>query len=195
MPKPSLKEALLDAGLVELHTHGYAATGVSAIAQRAGGPKGSFYNHFGSKEDFAVAVIGRYAVGRRLDILSDRGLTPLARIKAHFAHLQADLEEYDYARGCMFGNFAAEVAGTNERLGGLVDSALDMWGRLLGEAIDEARTAGEISDSVDPEMTARLLVDAWEGAALRAKATGDSAPLDNVLAFAFSYLRAPEEKS
>jgi TetR/AcrR family transcriptional repressor of nem operon len=194
MPKPSLKEAFLDAGMLELHTRGYSATGVSSVAERAGGPKGSFYNHFGSKEDFAVAVIGRYAEGRRLEMLTDPSVPPLDRIRAHFAHLQADLAAHDYARGCMFGNFAAEVAGTNERLRGVVDFAFDRWATLLAGAIDEARTAGEVSTDLDPAATAQLLIDAWEGAALRAKATGNSTPLDNVLALAFTVLLAPTRK-
>ena len=194
MPKPNLKEAFLDAGMFELHVNGYAATGVSSLAERAGGPKGSFYNHFASKEDFAAAVMDRYSASRRMDMLADRTVAPLARIKAHFAYLQADLARYDYARGCMFGNFAAELAGTNNKLGGLVDNALAYWGTLLAETITEAQAAGEISADVDPVATAQLLVDAWEGAALRAKAIKNSTPLDNVLAFAFTSLLTPTHK-
>jgi len=194
MPKPSLREAFLDAGMLELHTRGYSATGVSSVAARAGGPKGSFYNHFDSKEDFAAAVMGRYGEGRRLDMLADRSVAPLERVRAHFAHLRSDLARHEYARGCMFGNFAAEVAGTNQRLGEIVDTAFGQWVSLLAEAIDEARAAGDIAADVDPAGTAQLLVDAWEGAALRAKAAGSPAPLDNVLAFAFTTLLAPTQK-
>jgi TetR/AcrR family transcriptional repressor of nem operon len=191
MPKPNLKEAFLDAGMFELHVHGYAATGVASLADRAGGPKGSFYNHFASKEDFAVSVMDRYSESRRMDMLTDQSVRPLARIKAHFAYLQSDLARYEYSRGCMFGNFAAEVASTSEKLGGAVDNALAFWAARLGEAIAEGQAAGEISTEVDPVATAQLLVDAWEGAALRAKALKNSTPLDNVLAFAFTALLPP----
>jgi TetR/AcrR family transcriptional repressor of nem operon len=194
MPKPSLREALLDAGLAELHRHGYAATGVAAIAERAGAPKGSFYNHFASKEEFAALVIGRYGDGRRLEMLADAGVAPLDRIRAHFAHLRAGLAADDFACGCMFGNFAAEVAGTNERLRDVVGTAFDTWASLLAGAIGEAQEAGEITCPMDSTSAARLLIDAWEGAILRTKAAGDPAPLDDVLTFAFTVLLAPAHK-
>jgi TetR/AcrR family transcriptional repressor of nem operon len=194
MPKPSLREAFIDAGLTELQTQGYSATGVSCIAQRAGAPKGSFYNHFASKEDFAVEVLRRYAAGRRLEMLTDRSLAPLARIKAHFDYLQADLANDNYARGCMFGNFAAEVSGTNQKLADIIHTALDTWATLLAETINEAREADDVSPTVDPSSTAQLLIDAWEGATLRAKASANSAALDNVLAFAFTQLLTPTAK-
>jgi TetR/AcrR family transcriptional repressor of nem operon len=188
MPKPSLREAFADAGMTELHTHGYNATGVAAIAARAGGPKGSFYNHFASKEELAADVLERYAAGRRIEMLTDPAVAPLDRIRAHFAHLRADLAEFDYARGCMFGNFAAEVAATNARLGGLVATSLEAWVTTLAATIEQARAAGDIRSSIDPRRAAQILVDAWEGAALRAKAAGGSAPLDNVVDFAFTDL-------
>jgi TetR/AcrR family transcriptional regulator, transcriptional repressor for nem operon len=195
MPKPSLREALLDAGLAELHEHGYAATGVAAIAERAGAPKGSFYNHFASKEEFAALVIGRYGDGRRLEMLTDSAVAPIERIRAHFAHLRADLAVDGFAHGCMFGNFAAEVAGTNERLRGVVGTALDAWASLLAGAIDEARRAGEVTCPMDSADAASLLIAAWEGAVLQAKAAGDPAALDNVLTFAFTVLLAPTHGS
>lgn len=188
MPKPSLRDAFADAGMTELHTNGYNGTGVAAIAARAGGPKGSFYNHFASKEDLAVDVLASYSASRRVEMLATGAQSPLARIRAHFAHLQSDLASFDYARGCMFGNFAAEVAATNQRLGEVVGTALEAWATTLANTIREAQEAGEIAARINPTRAARLLVDAWEGAALRAKTTGDSTPLDNVVEFAFTDL-------
>jgi TetR/AcrR family transcriptional repressor of nem operon len=191
MPKPSLREAFLDAGRTEFHVNGYHGTGVAAIAQRAGGPKGSFYNHFASKEELAVAVIAGYADSRRMEMLDESMVTPLARIRAHFEYLQADLARHDYKRGCMFGNFAAEVASTNDTLRLVVDEALDYWGEHLAGALEDARARGDIAASVDPLSTARLLVDAWEGAAMRAKAVGDSSPIDNFISVVFDRILVP----
>jgi TetR/AcrR family transcriptional repressor of nem operon len=192
MPKPSLKDRFMEAGSEELHANGYHATGVAAIAARAGGPKGSFYNHFASKEDLAMDVLGRYAEGRMIHMLTDGPGPPLARIRAHFTHLRTGLAEFDYSRGCMFGNFAAELGGTNPRLAEAVATALDLWVTTLTDAIEQAKTEGDVATSVDAARAARMLVDAWEGAALRAKTAGDPGPLDNVLAFAFTDLLVKE---
>jgi TetR/AcrR family transcriptional repressor of nem operon len=191
MPKPNLKEAFMAAGHDEFHVNGYHGTGVAAIAQRAGGPKGSFYNHFASKEELAVAVIARYSDSRRMDMLDDTSVSPLARIRAHFLFLQADLAKDSYERGCMFGNFAAETASTNDNLRKVVDNALDYWCEHLAAALEDARALGEIAASTDTHSTAQLLVDAWEGGAIRAKAVGDASPIENFMTLVFGRMLAP----
>jgi TetR/AcrR family transcriptional repressor of nem operon len=185
MPKPSLRDALLEAGFDQLGAAGYAETGVATIAAAAGAPKGSFYNHFHSKEALAVEVLARYAQGRRLDLLSEPGLPALQRIRNHLAHLRADLAAHDYRRGCMFGNFAAEAPAAAPRLSSEVAAAMGRWRIALSEAIRDGQRAGEIADNVDANAAAELIIDSWEGAALRAKITGDGAPLDNVVELVF----------
>lgn len=185
MARPSLRDALLDAGFDELHAGGYAATGVATIAAAAHAPKGSFYNHFGSKEALAVEVLARYGRGRRLELLDAPGVPAVQRIRDHLGHLRADLAAHGFRRGCMFGNFAAEAPAGAPGVTAAVTAALELWADRLAAAIRDGQHEGDIGDDVDPQAAAHLIVDAWEGAALRAKATGDSAPIDNVDALVF----------
>jgi|SRR6516164_4874142 TetR/AcrR family transcriptional repressor of nem operon len=60
MAKINVRERLLDAGLETLHRCGFNGCGVQEIAETAGVPKGSFYNHFESKEALGAAVLERY---------------------------------------------------------------------------------------------------------------------------------------
>ena len=60
MAKPSLREALLDAGLTVMFESGYQGASVRDICAVAGAPQGSFTNHFRSKEAFAEEVLDRY---------------------------------------------------------------------------------------------------------------------------------------
>jgi len=60
------------------------------ITDSAGVPKGSFYNHFGSKEALAVVALQRYAERRRLEDLADPSAGPLARLRSHFELLRAE---------------------------------------------------------------------------------------------------------
>jgi TetR/AcrR family transcriptional repressor of nem operon len=191
MPMPNLKQAIIDAGATEFHLQGYSATGVAAIAARAGAPKGSFYNHFASKEELAIDVLARYGQARRMEMLEESPVAPLDRIRAHFEHLRADLAKDDYRRGCMFGNFAAEAASTNANLKQVLDTAFGYWGSLLTAALEQARANGSISTTLDPVVTAQFLIDAWEGAAIRAKAVGNAGPIDNFMDFAFARLLVP----
>jgi AcrR family transcriptional regulator len=57
------KQRLLELGLGLLLKHGYADLGVATLLERAGVPKGSFYHHFASKEDFGLQAIDFYMEG------------------------------------------------------------------------------------------------------------------------------------
>ena len=61
MARQSMREEIVEAGLEQFHTHGYSAAGVKDITDAAGVPKGSFYNHFDSKEALAVVAISATA--------------------------------------------------------------------------------------------------------------------------------------
>jgi len=55
------KTRLLDAALRLIRTKGYEATSVDEVCESAGLTKGSFFHHFGSKEELAVAAAGHFA--------------------------------------------------------------------------------------------------------------------------------------
>jgi TetR/AcrR family transcriptional repressor of nem operon len=175
----------LDAGFDQLHAGGYVGTGVATIAAAAHAPKGSFYNHFRSKEALAVEVLARYGQGRRLDLLDAPGVPPVQRIRNHLDHLRADLAAHGYRRGCMYGNFAAEAPAHAPDVTAAVTAALERWASRLAATIRDGQQTGDIDGDIDAEAAAHLIVDAWEGAALRAKANGDSTPIDNVSLLVF----------
>ena len=78
-------EEIVEAALAQFHERGFNAAAVKDITDRAGVPKGSFYNHFESKEALAIVALERYGEGRRLTDLADRSVEPVARIRAHTA--------------------------------------------------------------------------------------------------------------
>lgn len=52
------RERLIRSAVYHFQQMGYHGTGITAILQRAGAPKGSFYHHFpGGKEEVAVAAL------------------------------------------------------------------------------------------------------------------------------------------
>lgn len=53
----------------------------------------------------------------------------------------------------------------------------------IAVCLDEARASGDIPADSDPERMASLLVDCWEGAALRSRLRGTAAPLGAMLDF------------
>ena len=60
MPRESVKDQIIAAAVEALHSKGFNGTSVQDITDAAKVPKGSFYNHFESKEELAVAALDRY---------------------------------------------------------------------------------------------------------------------------------------
>lgn len=79
------RDAILTAATSLFSTRGYAATGISAIASRAGVKSGSIYHAFGSKEGLLNAVLQASADSVFADIESialDDAAPPAERLRA-----------------------------------------------------------------------------------------------------------------
>jgi TetR/AcrR family transcriptional repressor of nem operon len=187
MPRPSLREQLLVAGLDVLHRKGFNATSVQDITDAAGAPKGSFYNHFESKEALALEALGAYvARGReRREILRDTRIPPLRRLRRYFERLADAAVDAGFSAGCLLGNFGAELSSQSTAIRKRVDEALEAWSDTIAAVIAEAQKDGALSTRGSPEELARFVIDAWEGAVLRAKVAKDRAPLDLFLGVVF----------
>lgn len=191
MPKPNVREELLAAGLETLHNRGFNATSVQDITEAAGVPKGSFYNHFASKEELGSAVVAAYAEKSavRRQGLSDRAVAPLARLRRYFEANVAGVRGAG-GPGCLLGNFGAELSNQSPAIRGQVGMALSDWRRSLAQVIEEAQRAGELPDASDPSLLAAFVIDAWEGAVMRSKVEQSRAPLEEFLTVVFSKILA-----
>lgn len=180
MPRHSLREALVEAGMKVLQVRGYHGAGVAEITAAAGAPKGSFYNHFDSKEAFAAEALADYFEGFGAlfaDTLGRENATGLSRVKALADGLSAALAEADY-QGCLIGILALEASGDTERLMRAVNAKFATFRSALSAAILDGQTDGSVTKRLSADELASLFLSAFEGAALRAKALRDGAPLD-----------------
>src|SRR5271169_3324644 len=112
MARLNVREQLLSVGLETLHRRGFNATSVQDITDAAGVPKGSFYNHFESKEALGLEAIERYWQGalNGLEVLKDERMAPLARLKVYFRGLIDLGRRLKYRPGCMIGNMSIEMS-------------------------------------------------------------------------------------
>jgi TetR/AcrR family transcriptional repressor of nem operon len=191
MRRTSTRDQLLATGLQVLHARGFHATGVQDIAEAAEVPKASFYSHFPSKEAFGADVLGRYWEGRASDaatILGDQTRTPMDRLRAYFTGKTTRGPSATFDRGCLIGNFSAELAGDSRLIRDRLAAVFAAWGTLLAGCIREAQADGSLRQDLDPNETAAFLIDAYEGAVLRTKVDRNGAALERFQTTIFSLI-------
>ncbi len=188
MPKPSLKDAILDAGLKAMFRTGYNGTSVRDITAAADAPQGSFTNHFRSKEAFASEVLDRYFAHTRgvvTEALDDTSLTPRARLKRYLDIITGKLEGDGWQRGCLIGDLSLEASGSSEVLRTRLAAIFGEWRAPFASCIAEAQKASEISSDFDADELAEFLLASWQGAILRMKVERSPAPLERFKKIAF----------
>ena len=186
--RDSTKERLLNAGLSMLLRHGYNDLGIQAVLKETGTPKGSFYHHFASKEDFALQVVERYMdeVHGGLDgSLGDRSVAPLDRVRKFFESTRDKYREDGYL-GCMLGGLGQELSGVSPIFQEKIEACLSTIAGRIADCMKEAQAKGDLAPDADPGHMANLVVNCWEGAALRSRLVRDPAPLNSMLDFYFS---------
>jgi TetR/AcrR family transcriptional repressor of nem operon len=186
------RAALVEHGTQLMLRSGYAATGLTELLKAAGVPKGSFYNHFDSKEAFGVELVQRYydAQDRLLvSLLTQTDRSPLERLRSYFdVLLQRAVDTSPPERGCLLGMLALEMSGSSEPLRASLSDVLRRWQARVAELLRQAQIAGELAPEQDPQPLAAMLLDGWEGALMRARASGDLDSLRTSLDLAFSRL-------
>jgi TetR/AcrR family transcriptional repressor of nem operon len=189
MAKPSLRNDILDAGLQVMFRAGYCGASVRDIVAEAGAPQGSFTNHFGSKEAFAMAVLDRYfdyVKGLVHQALDDTTLTPRERLRRYLDLITGKLKAAQWKRGCLIGDFSLETTQTSETLRIRLEEIFEEWRGLFAACISEGQTSGEISRAFSADDLADFLLSSWQGAILRMKVEQGPAPLERFKAIAFA---------
>jgi TetR/AcrR family transcriptional repressor of nem operon len=181
------KQRLLDAGLAMLLEHGYHDLGIQALLGATATPKGSFYHHFRDKEDFALQVIDQYVrqVHAALDAcLGDSRRRPLERVRRFFELTQQSYRKEGYM-GCLLGGLGQELSGVSEVFRRKIEGCFSEIAQRIAVCLEGARERGDIPADSNTRRMASVLVDCWEGAALRSRLRGNAAPLNAMLDFYF----------
>jgi TetR/AcrR family transcriptional repressor of nem operon len=181
------KQRLLDAGMAMLLEHGYNDLGIVALLSATGTPKGSFYHHFSDKEDFALQVIDQYMGGVHAGLdacLDDLERLPLDRVR-HFFEMTEQHYRTEGYMGCLLGGLGQELSGVSDVFRRRIQACFAEIARRLASCLEEARLRGDLPADSEPRRMANLLVDCWEGAALRSRLQRNPAPLRAMLDFYF----------
>jgi TetR/AcrR family transcriptional repressor of nem operon len=191
MQTRNTRDHLLQVGLRRIRAMGYASTGVQEILDEADVPKGSFYHHFRSKEDFAKEVLALYVreeSERAEKILRDGRGAPLTRLGRYFQELIAVFGPTAPLSGCLLGNLSIEIADHSDSIQSLLRLSFAHWEAAIAHVLREAIKRGDLARSTKPEELAAFLLNSYEGALLRSKADRSNKPLEIFMSFAFNTL-------
>ena len=185
LPRRSTRNAILKAAMKQFIARGFSACSVEDITKAARVPKGSFYNHFKSKQSLAAEIVTEYGKGATdRSVLTDRAIAPLKRLKKHFAALNEYFSSCE--DGCLVGKFMAEVSVETPEIRESLHRVLNLWGEQLSSALAEGQRQGSIRRDLRADDLAAFLIDSYEGAILRTRLEKKPRALESFVKVVFS---------
>ncbi len=172
------KNKFLDAALNVIRARGYNATRVEDICEAAGLTKGSFFHHFSSKEDLALAAADHWSAktgGVFAQAPYHCGRTPVERLLAYVdfrkALLRGEIPEFT----CFVGTMLQEVYATHPPIRAACEQSISGHATTLEPDIAEAMRECGIQGGWTARSLALHTQAVIQGAFILAKATTGAA--------------------
>ncbi|MDX1451933.1 MAG: TetR family transcriptional regulator C-terminal domain-containing protein [Oleiphilaceae bacterium] len=188
------RENLLEQGIALISEHGYHGTGLKMILDAVKVPKGSFYNYFESKEQFAAEIIAAYTeqLFKQFDAyLAESDDPPLLKIRHVYEFMINEFEQQGCTKGCLVGDMAAEVAGSSVLCRAEMQNTLSRWKQRIERLLNEAVDRGDVRRDISVSELADVFWNTWEGGILRMKIDGHAGSLRASLAVLLDTLFKP----
>ena len=167
------KTRMLEAALSVIRTKGYTATRIEDVCEAAGLTKGSFFHHFSTKEELAIAAADYWSeITSALfaDAPYHAPADPVQRVLAYVdfrkALLQGELPEFT----CLVGTMTQEVFGTHPAIREACEHSISGHAATLVPDIQAAIEQCGIQADWTAESLALFTQAAIQGAFILAKA-------------------------
>ena len=169
-PEPAAKDSrtrLLDAALRVFRGKGYTATTVEDLCTAAGLTKGSFFHHFRSKEDLALAAVDHWntVTGAVFAQATYRQLTdPRDRVLAYLdlraGMLRGELPDFT----CLLGTMVQETFETWPRIRDACNDGITFHARTVALELEAAKARYAPGADWDPLELAFYTQAVFQGA-------------------------------
>lgn len=174
---PQTRTRLLDAALSVIRANGYAATSVDDICRAAGLSKGSFFHHFATKEELAVAaarhwseMTGALFAGADYHEPADPLDRLLAYVELRRQLIRGSLPEFT----CLVGTMAQEAYDTSTEIRDACWASIHGHAETLVADIQAAIDARGLTPAWSAESLALHTQAVIQGGFILAKASGDA---------------------
>jgi TetR/AcrR family transcriptional regulator, transcriptional repressor for nem operon len=171
------KTRLLDATIKVVRTKGYNATRIEDVCTEAGVTKGSFFHHFKSKDDLALAALERWKESTTAffgNAPYHQAADPLDRILAYLefrkSSLTGELPEFT----CFVGTMVQEIYATNPLLRAGCESSIFGHAKRLEADLEQAIRKYGVAKPVTAQSLALHMQCTVQGSFILAKAAGSA---------------------
>jgi TetR/AcrR family transcriptional regulator, transcriptional repressor for nem operon len=172
-PHHESKARILDAALRVIRTKGYSATTIDDVCATAGLTKGSFFHHFKSKDELALAATAHFAAmadglfaAAPYRTLSDPRDRVIGYVKFRKSILTGDLPEFT----CLLGTLVQEAYETHPAIREACDKYISAHAALVEQDIAAAKRICAPKAKWSPASLALFTQAALQGAFILAKA-------------------------
>lgn len=185
------RETIVQQGQEIFRHNGYHATGVSDILNACGISKGTFYNYFNSKEEFAIQTLENYSEQIQkliITYMSFTSMTAAKRLKRYFEQLIKINKKEGSTSGCLLMNFMVELSGNESAFAEATKKEFEQWISLLAPTVEEAQSNKEITKAFPPKQVAAFIYLHLYGDFARMKYTKSTNQMESQLRMVFELL-------
>ncbi len=182
------RDALVEAAAELFCRQGFAATGTKAILEKSGAPRGSLYHYFPEGKE-AIGAAAVEAAGKTLtNAIKKLGdeLPCAADFVIEYATMLAEwMERSDYTNGNPISTIVLETVPQSAMITPVAHRTHEIWVEHVCEML-----AKENWPEDRRRATSQLILSAFEGALVAARASHSSEPLHSIASEMAIFLRS-----
>ncbi|MGJ8657361.1 MAG: TetR/AcrR family transcriptional regulator [Akkermansiaceae bacterium] len=167
------KQRILEEAEELLLEKSFQSVSLNEILNAVKVPKGTFYHHFDSKENFGVELIKHYAEDARKNLtqlLLNREMEPKAHLRL-LALYESKIAIFISSNGCipcLLIKLASETSFSSPSMREEISLADQTITNIYQEVIQEGQDQGYISKQWDAQFTTSIITSLWLGAIKKA---------------------------
>jgi TetR/AcrR family transcriptional repressor of lmrAB and yxaGH operons len=182
----SPRDRMVEAAIEGMRASGLAGAGINQVIAASGAPKGSLYHYFPrGKLQLAAEALERFGERQREQLAAALvGDAPAdERLKRLFGRMAKGLAKDGYRRGCAVAAVSLDLQDDSQELAPVCAAQIAAWSETIAAALEPLPPARR-------KLLGRLVVTAFEGALVQARALRDPQPLLDAGEWVASTVRA-----
>jgi TetR/AcrR family transcriptional repressor of nem operon len=163
------REKLATSAAALFQRFGYAGVSIRDITSSVDIPKGAFYNYFSSKEALASAVLSQHFDALLEPLIAGGTQSATARLRDYFEAIIPSREARSESPLLLICTLAAESPALPSSLALKIAEGIRLWSDNVAGLILLGQAEGQIDAKDNSNLLAAILINCWQGAAIRHK--------------------------